>query len=75
MKRVTLSLRDSGLGVFTLSLHSPTLQVGHTDYVRSDAQLRALLADMDGYLRFFREELGGEFTTPSALRARLAALP
>jgi glycosyltransferase involved in cell wall biosynthesis len=72
MKRVTLSLRDSGLGVFTLSLHSPTLQVGHTDYVRSDAQLRALLADIDGYLRFFREELGGEFTSPRALRARLA---
>jgi glycosyltransferase involved in cell wall biosynthesis len=75
MKRVTHALRASGLGVFTLSLHSPTLQVGHTDYVRSEAQLQALLQDIDGYLRFFRDELGGEFTTPGALHARLAALP
>jgi glycosyltransferase involved in cell wall biosynthesis len=74
MMNVTHSLRDRGLGVFTLSLHSPTLQVGHTNYVRSEAQLRTLLDDMDGYLRFFREELGGEFTTPRALHARLAAL-
>jgi glycosyltransferase involved in cell wall biosynthesis len=75
MRAVTMRLREAGLGVFTLSLHSPTLQVGNTPYVRSDAELRALLADMDDFLAFFRDELGGAFTTPSALHARLAALP
>lgn len=75
MKRVARRLHAGGLRVFTLSLHSPTLQVGRTPYVGSDAELRRLLDDTDRFLAFFRDELGGAFTTPSALRAKLAALP
>ncbi len=74
MRAVTLRLRETGLGVFTLSLHSPTLQVGNTPYVRTEAELQRLLGDMDSFFRFFRDELGGAFTTPSALHARLTAL-
>ncbi|WP_170985121.1 glycosyltransferase [Roseomonas sp. AR75] len=75
MRAVTWRLRQDKLGVFTLSLHSPTLQVGNTPYVRSEAELQALLRDLDGFLTFFRDEIGGAFTTPSALHARLATLP
>jgi glycosyltransferase involved in cell wall biosynthesis len=69
--RLTKRLHAGGLRVFTLSFHSPTLQVGHTPYTSSEAELTALLAEIDGYLRFFREDLGGQFTTPSEVRARL----
>jgi hypothetical protein len=74
MKAATLRLRQGGLGVFTLSLHSPTLRVGYTPYVHTEAELRAVLAAIDGFLGFFRDELGGTFTSPSALHAELAAL-
>ncbi|WP_149538482.1 glycosyltransferase [Siccirubricoccus phaeus] len=74
MRRVARQLHAGGLRVFTLSLHSPTLQVGNTPYVRSAADLRAVLGRIEGFCRFFREELGGEFTTPSALLAKLRAL-
>jgi hypothetical protein len=69
--RLTEQLHAGGLRIFTLSFHSPTLQVGHTPYTSNEAELTALLAEIDGYLRFFREQLGGQFTTPSEVRARL----
>lgn len=75
MQRVTRRLLGAGQRVLTLSLHSPTLQVGNTPYARSPEALRDLLDRTDRYLAFFRTELGGSVTTPSALRARLSALP
>ncbi len=73
MRRVARQLHRSGLRVFTLSLHSPTLQVGNTPYVRSNEELLAIRRSVDDFLGFFRDEMGGAFTTPSALHARLSA--
>lgn len=73
MRRLTMQLHAAGLRIFTLSLHSPTFQVGNTPYCRSPEELAALLANIDRYLTFFRSELGGVFTTPSEIYARLAA--
>jgi hypothetical protein len=61
--------------VFTLTYHSPSLVPGHTPYVRSDSDLAAFLQRIDTVLRFFRDTLGGAFTTLAALEraARAAA--
>jgi teichuronic acid biosynthesis glycosyltransferase TuaC len=72
MIQVTRRLHARGLRVFTLSLHSPTLQVGNTPYVRSPAELRELLGRIDRYCAFFRDELGGVFTDPADLHRRLS---
>ncbi|WP_161988371.1 glycosyltransferase [Elioraea sp. Yellowstone] len=74
MRDLTRRLLGRGLRVFTLTLHSPTLAPGNTPYTRTEADLVALLERIDRYLAFFRDELGGQFTTPSALHARLSAL-
>jgi hypothetical protein len=72
MIEVTRRLHRRGLRVFTLSLHSPTLQVGNTPYVRSAADLRELLGRIDHYCAFFRDELGGVFSDPVDLHRRLS---
>ena len=74
MRELTERLMARGLRVFTLTLHSPTLMPGNTPYTRTEAELAGLLGTIDRYLAFFRDELGGRFTTPSALYARLSAL-
>lgn len=74
MRELTERLLARGLRVFTLTLHSPTLMPGNTPYTRTEAELAALLHTIDRYLGFFRGELGGRFTMPSDLYARLSAL-
>jgi teichuronic acid biosynthesis glycosyltransferase TuaC len=73
MQRLTRTLLRQGVRIFTLSLHSPSLQVGHTPYTRTAAELERLLADLDGYLAHFRGDLGGRFATASEIRAGLLA--
>ncbi|MFQ3623039.1 MAG: glycosyltransferase, partial [Acetobacteraceae bacterium] len=74
MRELTERLMARGLRVFTLTLHSPTLMPGNTPYTRTEAELVGLLRTIDRYLGFFRDELGGRFTTPSDLYARVSAL-
>jgi hypothetical protein len=73
MKRLTRALLAQGLRVFSLSLHSPTLQVGNTPYTQTADELAQLFADLDSYLAFFRTEIGGRFVGPSEIRAGLLA--
>ena len=58
---------------FTLTYHSPSLAPGHTPYVRSEADLADFLTRIETVLRFFREVLGGEFTTLTRYRAQRLA--
>lgn len=69
MIRLVRWLHGRGQRLFVLSLHSPSVEPGHTPYVRSEAELDAFLANLDGFLRFFMTELGGTPTDPLALRA------
>jgi hypothetical protein len=69
MRRLTTSLVRSGLRVFMLSFHSPSLEAGHTPYVRSRQDADAFVAALDGYLEYFRDALGGVFSTPHEIRA------
>jgi hypothetical protein len=74
MRRLTRALLARGQRTFVLSLHSPSVVPGNTPYVRSDADLRALLQRLNGYLTFFRDELRGRFLTPHGLKAELERL-
>ena len=74
LRRLTRDLYRGGLRVFTLTLHSPSFTPGKTPYVRCAEDLDRMIAVLDEYLSFFRNELDGEFTSPTAVYRRLAAL-
>ncbi len=58
-----------GQRTFTLTYHSPSLMPGHTPYVRNDKDLAQFLDSIRTVLGYFRDELGGEFTTLTQIRA------
>lgn len=68
MRRLTRAMHADGHRVFALSLHSPSLVPGGTPYVRTERDLDAFLASIEGFLEFFFGELGGVATNPLALR-------
>lgn len=64
------SMLRRGHRLFTLTYHSPSLVPGNTSYVRTDQDLAEFLACIATVLAFFRDELGGEFTTLTEVRRR-----
>jgi hypothetical protein len=60
-----------GRRFFTLTYHSPSLEPGHTPYVRTEQDLEAFLGAIQQVLCYFRDELGGEFTTLTRYRRSL----
>lgn len=71
MRRLTRALLAGGTRILTLSYHSPSLEPGHTPYVRNERDLAIFLDRISGFLSFFRDEIGGEFLTIAEIRARL----
>jgi hypothetical protein len=69
--RLLRALVDRGRRFFTLTYHSPSLEPGHTPYVRTQEDLAVFLSRIEHVLRFFRDDLGGEFTTLTRHRERL----
>ena len=63
--RLIDALAQRGQTCFTLVYHSPSLAPGHTPYVRDESELRAFLDALERVLLFFRDTLGGRFTTLS----------
>jgi hypothetical protein len=59
MKALARALYGRGFRTFSLTFHSPSVEPGHTPYVRSDADMREFLARIDGFCEFFFRELGG----------------
>jgi hypothetical protein len=74
-RRLTRSLMQQGQRVFSLTYHSPSLEPGHTPYVRNDRDLAGFIASIDSYCDWFINELGGVPTTPAQLFAELSAQP
>jgi hypothetical protein len=63
-KRLTRTLlREHNQRVFVLSYHSPSLEPGHTPYVRTKRDLDKLLYWIEAYLEFFLGEIGGTTST------------
>ena len=70
------TLTARGLRLFTLTYHSPSLAPGHTPYVRSVEELAGFLSTIEQVLTYFRDELGGTFTTMTRVHQQaLAAAP
>ncbi len=61
-----------GHRIFSLTYHSPSLEPGHTPYVKSEADLERFLASIETVLTFFANEMGGTFTTLSRVRRDFA---
>ena len=70
--RLIESLYHRGQRVFTLGYHSPSLLPGHTPYVRDQADLAAFVRTVADVLRWFRDDLGGQFTTLSKIHSLYA---
>ncbi|HEX2939514.1 MAG TPA: glycosyltransferase [Rhodopila sp.] len=73
MRRLTRALLKRGQRIFTLSYHSPSLEPGHTPYVRSQRDLAIFLDRLSGFLSFFCDELGGSLLTARELHDWLTA--
>jgi hypothetical protein len=71
--RLLDALVRSGRRTFSLVYHSPSLVPGNTPYVRSEADLDLFLHRLEEVLRYFRDRLGGRFTTLPEVHARMAA--
>ncbi len=66
------SYRD-GLRVFSYAFHSPSVEPGHTPYVRSQADLEKFLSRCRRFFEFFMGEFGGKPSTPLELKAALTS--
>jgi hypothetical protein len=71
MIALTRALLADGLTVFSLTFHSPSVVPGHTEYVRSDADLTTFLTAIERYFEFFFGELEGQPSTPERFRQEL----
>lgn len=63
MRRLTLALLARGQRVFNFTYHSPSLEPGHTPYVRSADDLQRFVGTIEKYLEFFFGEIGGRAAT------------
>ncbi len=68
-RRLTRLLLARGQRVFCLAFHSPSLEPGHTPYVRSGRDLDAFLDRLARYFDFFVNEIGGRPATLGEIRA------
>lgn len=71
--RLAASLVRQGTRVLSLVYHSPSLEPGHTPYVRSDDDLARFLEAIERVLLYVRDELGARIISMSQLHARMAA--
>lgn len=63
-KKLTRVLFGRGYRLFTVCYHSPSLEIGHTPYVKSQGDLDQFLNWLTAYFEFFFGELKGVATTP-----------
>jgi hypothetical protein len=75
MKALAKALYGRGYRTFALTFHSPSVEPGHTPYVRTDTQMHEFLARIDGFCDFFFRELGGVPGRPLEFRASLSKEP
>jgi len=71
--RLIEAMVGRGHRTFSLTYHSPSLAPGHTPYVRSEADLNLFLASIEQVLTFFRDRVGGRFTTLEGVYRAAAA--
>ena len=57
--RLIRALLKRGTRQFVLHYHSPSLEAGHTSYVRNEAEVKIFVQRIEAVCRFFFETLGG----------------
>lgn len=70
--RLIETMVKRGRRTFNLVYHSPSLAPGNTPYVRTQADLARFLATIEQVLVWFRDELGGRFTTLDQVHREMA---
>jgi len=70
--RLIESMVRRGRRSFNLVYHSPSLAPGNTPYVRTEADLPRFLKTIEQVLTWFRDELGGRFTTLDQIHREMA---
>jgi hypothetical protein len=70
--RLIEAMARRGHRIFSLTYHSPSLEPGHTPYVRTAADLDRFLGDIETVLAWFRDSFGGNFTTLGQVHADMA---
>ena len=70
--QLTQTLYRAGVRVFSFAFHSPSVEPGHTPYVRSKQELEDFLTRCRRFFDFFMGELGGQPATPLELKAQFA---
>ena len=71
LKALARALYGQGLRIFSFAFHSPSVEPGHTPYVRSQRELESFLDRCRSFFDFFLGDLGGVPTTPLELKAQL----
>jgi hypothetical protein len=69
MRILVRTLVSRGIRTFTMSFHSPSLEPGHTPYVRTEADLGRFLDRIKRFCDFFFGDLSGAASTVSRFRA------
>lgn len=70
--RLIEAMIRQGRRTFSLVYHSPSLAPGNTPYVRTQSDLVRFLATIEAVLAYFRDVVGGRFTTLSGVHARMS---
>ena len=74
MRALTEELLARGHRTFVFSFHSPSLEPGHTPYVRTQENLVRFLDGMEKFFDFFFGECQGVSSTPAVFRATLESV-
>jgi len=74
MKELARSLVSRGHRILTMSFHSPSLDIGHTPYVRTQGDLEGFLGKIERFCEYFLGDLGGEPDSPLGFHKRTSLL-
>lgn len=70
--RLIEAMIRQGRRTFSLVYHSPSLVPGNTPYVRTQSDLARFLEAIEAVLAYFRDVIGGRFTTLAGVHARMS---
>jgi hypothetical protein len=70
-RKLTLALYKAGLRIFSFAFHSPSVEPGHTPYVRSARDLEGFLESCRSFFEFFLGVMNGRPATPGELKRQL----
>lgn len=69
--KLVQAMISRGHRIFSLTYHSPSLEVGNTPYVRTKADLALFIKSIETFLETFMNSFGGRPTDPLSLRKLL----